>query len=268
MRLDMQYLIDTYLSGTSSSYLLSVVSTTLLSEAISEAKLTTHPATLAPVAQALAVHLETEVLPTFFQEAIRNLSEATRWGRLLVAVLTLLVGCTLAVVFIYYRRIFPRWSRLALIPFFLVGIASAMCWQTGLCFWLGLRGTREPKPYESLMEKRSDLESGTLKPKKNTLSVYTINEYASAADPFHLFSRNRKGISSASVDALKHRSFHPMAPDPTPWERFLRWTGTAVGVVHVKDPSVRSAQFWLAVRVTVALVLATIVAMTIILVIP
>jgi len=247
---------------------MSVIHPSLLIDALSSTKLTTHPATLAPVAQALAAHIEVDVLPSFFQEAMRNLSEATRWGRLLMAVLTLSVGCTLAVVFIYYRFIFPRWSRLALVPFFLVGIGSAMCWQTGLCFWLGLRGKREPKPYEPVMEKGSDLESGRPKPKKHTLSVYTIDDLGTTTNPFYLFTGNGNRTSLPPTEALSHRSFHPMAPEPTRWEKFLRWTGTAVGAVRVKDSSIRSAQFRLAVRVTAALVLGTIVAMAIILVIP
>ncbi|KAG8893129.1 hypothetical protein FRC01_013766, partial [Tulasnella sp. 417] len=148
LRSELQVIVDSYLSGFASTLLMSIVPSDVISLALSETELTTHPSALLPVANTLMAHFNNKVLPFFFRDAVVNLSRTTSHGRLLMAILIFVIAMGLSAMFIVLKSVFPRWSRLALTPLYLASIGYAIGSQTGLCFWLAWRGTREAKQYE------------------------------------------------------------------------------------------------------------------------
>jgi len=190
-----------------------------------------------------------------------------------MALLVLSVALALTVVFILRRDIFPRLSRLALTPFYLISVGYCIGSQTSLCFWLAWRGTREAKQYEE-QEKEMMLErqfrahdphdwgdTDTLHPTisagstDHAHSIYTLN----AAEKGSMSSKRRR----------KGESFHPMGDiKKSRWERILRMTGTATSTVKVEDVNVRRAQIKIAIKVTLWLIFATVADMVIVMAIP
>lgn len=283
LRAALQVIIDSFLSGPSSTLLMTIVTPSAISLALSETELTTHPSTLEPIANVLTAHFNSKVVPQFFNAAVINLSKATARGRLMMAILIFVIGVALSTVFIVKRNIFPRWSRLALTPFFVASIGYVIGSQTSLCFWLAWRGTREAKVYEEsdvhatpsddrgrtsddatladleelgLCRTRSDAPVSRVK----TYSIYTINHHEkhgklSPLKTF-LFDHSKNATSVASVRP------------PNRTERLIRMTGTATGTMPVEDASVRRAQVLIAVKVTIWLALGTVAAMAVVVAIP
>ncbi|KAG8971137.1 hypothetical protein FRB90_010585, partial [Tulasnella sp. 427] len=279
LRSELQTIVDSYLSGIPSALLMTIVPSDVISLALSETELTTHPSTLLPVANALAAHFTERVLPHFFRDAVINLSRTTSHGRLLMAILVLVVALGLSATFIVLRGVFPRWSRLALAPLYLASIGYAIGSRTGLCFWLAWRGTREAKAYEEEEEKTtgaadrqllrrtetilsgsaestlSDSFSQEGKSHRTCLSIYTINA-TSLAEKGYL---GRK----ASTKTLPRRQ--RVLPRK---ERLIRMTGTATSTVRVEDAYVRRAQLKIAVQVTLLLFVSTAAVMVVVMMIP
>lgn len=271
MRAELQVIIDAYLSGASSTLLMNIVSPSAISLALSETELTTHPSTLEPIAIALSNHLNNYTLPEFFDAAVINLSTATSRGRLLMALLVLSIALALTIVFILRRDIFPRFSRLALTPFFLISIGYAIGSQTSLCFWLAWRGTREVKQYEeeekqNLVEKQFRMHDPH--DWSDTDTLHPTISGGSTVDSHSIYTLN-----AAEKGTLKGggrgTSFHPMGDvKRSRWEKLLRMTGTATSTVRVEDANVRRAQVKIAITVTLWLFFGTVAAMTVVMVIP
>ncbi|KAG8702052.1 hypothetical protein FRC08_003728, partial [Ceratobasidium sp. 394] len=146
MRHELQNIIDLYLQPHSLSPITSLVSPNTLSTALAQAKLTTHPSALDPVASIVHSYLTTEVLPPFLDHAVSNLSVATSRGRMIVACVAAAAALVLEVFLIRYHT--SRVSRLLALPLWILAIGYAIGSRTGLCFWLALRGTREHRSYE------------------------------------------------------------------------------------------------------------------------
>ncbi|EPQ26794.1 uncharacterized protein PFL1_05772 [Pseudozyma flocculosa PF-1] len=120
--------------------------------ALAEARLTTHPDTLAPLADAISAYLSAHVVPYFFISVAKNLSRPTSKGRLAVG-----LACTvIATVFTVLLLLKPsplssspggavdRWWRLCLTPLWAAALGYVLAYRTGVCVWLTLRGNREP----------------------------------------------------------------------------------------------------------------------------
>jgi hypothetical protein len=163
LRAELQNIIDLYLQPHSLSPIVPLVSYHTLSQALSSAKLTTHPSALDPVASRIHSHLTVDVLPRFLDNAVVNLSASTSRGRMLIACISLAAAIVLEVFLILYRT--GRAARLLALPLWILAIGYAIGSRTGLCFWLAWRGTREYKSYE-LVE---PLLSGS--PNKQTFGV-------------------------------------------------------------------------------------------------
>ncbi|KAG8904483.1 hypothetical protein FRB99_001659 [Tulasnella sp. 403] len=296
MRRELQLIVDDYLSGPSSRMLMAIVTSTAISLALSETELTTHPSTLEPIATALSAHLNTRVLPEFFNAAVINLSRETSKGRLLMASLVLSIAVILTAVFVALPQTFPRWSRLALTPLYLISIGYAIGSQTSLCFWLAWRGTREAKQYEEVeqaaiaeIQFRShsvadwDPETATLhrtfsdETAVNRHSIHTINVAspsekvlaARAAAVADVEKGSDLATTTSREKSGKQVSFHPMVDvKRSKRERMLRMTGTATSTVKVEDKQVRRAQVRIAINVTLLLFVGTAAVMTVVLIIP
>jgi hypothetical protein len=146
LRQELQNIVDLYLQPHSLSPITSLVPSSTLAQALSSAKLTTHPSSLDPVASRIHSHLTTDVLPRFLDDAVVNLSAATSRGRMLIACIAFAAATVLEVFLIMYRT--GRPARLLAVPLWILAIGYAIGSQTGLCFWLAWRGTREHKSYE------------------------------------------------------------------------------------------------------------------------
>lgn len=146
LRQELQNIIDLYLQPHSLSPISPLISHDTLDQALSSAKLTTHPSALDPVASRIHSHLTIDVLPRFLDNAVVNLSNNTSRGRMLIACISFVAAVVLEVFLILYRT--SRAARLLAMPLWILAIGYAIGSRTGLCFWLAWRGTREHKPYE------------------------------------------------------------------------------------------------------------------------
>ncbi|CAE6473553.1 unnamed protein product [Rhizoctonia solani] len=148
LRQELQNIIDLYLQPHSLSSVIPLLSYNALDQALSSARLTTHPAALDPIASRIHSHLATDILPRFLDNAVANLSANTSRGRMLIACVSFAAAVVLEVFLIMYRT--NRAARLLALPLWILAIGYAIGSRTGLCFWLAWRGTREHKSYESL----------------------------------------------------------------------------------------------------------------------
>ncbi|KAG8715063.1 hypothetical protein FRC11_005929 [Ceratobasidium sp. 423] len=148
LRQELQNIIDLYLQPHSLSPISPLISHNTLNQALSSAKLTTHPSALDPVASRIHSHLAIDVLPRFLDNAVVNLSVGTSRGRMLIACVSFVAAVVLEVFLILYRT--SRAARLLAMPLWILAIGYAIGSRTGLCFWLAWRGTREHKSYESV----------------------------------------------------------------------------------------------------------------------
>ncbi|CAE6443748.1 unnamed protein product [Rhizoctonia solani] len=146
LRPELQNIIDLYMQPHSLSSITPLISQYTLSQALSSAKLTTHPSALDPVASRIHSHLTVDVLPRFLDDAVVNLSASTSRGRMLIACISLAAAIVLEVFLILYRT--GRAARLLALPLWILAIGYAIGSHTGLCFWLAWRGTREHKSHE------------------------------------------------------------------------------------------------------------------------
>jgi hypothetical protein len=147
MRQEFQNIIDLYLQPHSLSPITSLVSTDTLRQALSQAKITTHPSALDPVASNVHSYLTTNILPRFLNHAVSNLSATTSRGRMIVACVAFAAALVLEVFLILYHT--NRAARLLALPLWVLAIGYAIGSRTGLCFWLAMRGTREHRAYEA-----------------------------------------------------------------------------------------------------------------------
>lgn len=295
LRSELQVIVDSYLSGIASTLLMTIVSSDVISLALSETELTTHPSTLLPVANTLAAHFNNKVLPYFFRDAVVNLSRTTSQGRLLMAILIFVIAVGLSATFIVLKSVFPRWSRLALTPLYLASIGYAIGSQTGLCFWLAWRGTREAKQYEEdekamaaeRQMRRFSTASGSAESTLHDLlsqenkshschSIYTINA-ASLAEKGYVGGAASTRVSSkrsALQRLIKTASGDPSTRPERPYsqqsrkEWLIRMTGTATSTIRVEDKHVRRAQTKIAIQVTLLLGVLTAAAMTVVVALP
>lgn len=274
MRQEMQNIIDLYLQPHSLSPVTSLVSANTLRQALSDAKVTTHPSALDPVASNIHSHITTEVLPRFLNHAVSNLSAATSRGRMLIACIACMAAIVLEVFLIMYRT--NRAARLLALPLWILAIGYAIGSQTGICFWLAWRGTREHKSYEGT----GHLSSSS--PKESSFKTSAANIHSALQRPrallarFRFFTRERqesvpdrpdtmaeKGQLpvdinlGATVDekrvslelrkslsgdySVKSRdSFAPLVePKDGLVKKIMRLTGTAVDTIAVEDSRVR-----------------------------
>lgn len=296
LRSELQVIVDSYLSGFSSTLLMSIVPSDLISLALSETELTTHPSTLLPVANTLTTHFNSKVLPHFFRDAVINLSRTTSQGRLLMAILIFVIAMGLSAMFIVLKSVFPRWSRLALTPLYLASIGYAIGSQTGLCFWLAWRGTREAKQYEEdekalaaerQLRRHSTVASGSAEStlydilsqenKSNSChSIYTINA-TSLVEKGYL-GRTASTRASSKRSGLRRLiqtiSGNTSSQHEQPYEErsrkewLIRMTGTATSTIPVEDSYVRRAQTKIAVQVTLLLAVCTAGVMSVVVAIP
>lgn len=294
LRSELQVIVDSYLSGFASTLLMTIVPSDVISLALSETELTTHPSTLLPVANTLMTHFNNKVLPYFFRDAVVNLSRTTSQGRLLMAILIFVIAMGLSAMFIVLKSIFPRWSRLALTPLYLASIGYAIGSQTGLCFWLAWRGTREAKQYEEdekalAAERQLRRHSTASGSAESTLydilssenkshschSIYTINAaslqkgYLGSTTSTRVSSKRsalRRLINTVSGNTSSQQE-KPYAERPRK-EWLIRMTGTATSTIPVDDSYVRRAQTKIAVQVTLLLVVCTAGVMSVVVAIP
>ncbi|CAE6472462.1 unnamed protein product [Rhizoctonia solani] len=194
LRVELQNIIDLYLQPYSLSPIVPLVSHHTLSQALSSAKLTTHPSALDPVASRIHSHLTVDVLPRFLDNAVVNLSASTSRGRILIACISLAAAIVLEVFLILYRT--GRAARLLALPLWILAIGYAIGSRTGLCFWLAWRGTREHKSYELTEPLLSS------SPNKRTFGISPTRLASEPQRPvpllfrFNIFKRARKADSS------------------------------------------------------------------------
>lgn len=212
-----------------------------------------------------------------------------------MAILIFVIAMGLSAMFIVLKSVFPRWSRLALTPLYLASIGYAIGSQTGLCFWLAWRGTREAKQYEEdekamvaeRQMRRYSTASGSAESTPYDLlsqenksqschSIYTINA-ASLAEKGYLggaastrASSKRSALQRLIKTASGDTSTRPERPhsQQSRKEWLIRMTGTATSTIRVEDKHVRRAQTKIAIQVTLFLVVLTAAAMTVVVAIP
>ncbi|KAG8926849.1 hypothetical protein FRC02_008623 [Tulasnella sp. 418] len=304
LRPELEHLVRRYLTDSMSHNLSKVIPPQMMAQALSETKLTTHPSTLAPVATFLHNYLADQVVPTFLNQAVINLSRTTSVGRLLMSLAILGIALALTIVFILFETRIPRPARLALLPFYLISIGYAIGSRTSLCFWLTWRGVRETKQYEdeekALVAERefrsnwapredrfTPLEDFQTRKQKKTrrpsdtdsfstsntsenyrLSVYTINEsYSEKA----LLPSPRSPIFTRNryhTSATKAFYFNRIHYRRWTWDKLIRLTGTAVNTVRVEDERIRHRQRVVALKVSIWLIIGTVSIMTVVMVIP
>lgn len=277
LRHQMQNIVDLYLQPHSLSPITSLVSSGKLSQALSEAKITTHPAALDRIASNVHSYLNTSVLPRFLDHAVSNLSATTSRGRMLIACVAFAAAIVLEVFMIMYRT--NRAARLLALPLWILAIGYAIGSRTGLCFWLAWRGTREQKSHEGSYIPSSS--SGSAPSFRNSVAssypqrprplLLRINPFArkSTADagefPSRPGSMAEKGelpqdIKAGAADndqksirkIRKSQSgeytptsavsggFESLADSKTGLlKQMMRLTGTAVDTVRVEDSRVR-----------------------------
>ncbi|KAG8714436.1 hypothetical protein FRC09_017635 [Ceratobasidium sp. 395] len=306
MRHELQNIIDLYLQPHSLSPITSLISPNTLRKALSQAKLTTHPSALDPVASVIHSHLTTEILPQFLDHAVSNLSATTSRGRMIVACIAAIAALILEVFLILYRT--SRVARLLALPLWILAIGYAIGSRTGLCFWLAMRGTREHKSYESpslstrpnsMAAHRLSLASIDQEPKRPSMLLARISRFtwrATSADTDHSESMAEKGtlssgsspgaatddkrfshksrtnhsrefsIASGSVSSVSSRQ--SLLTSVRVVKRIVRLTGTAVDTVPVEDSRVRKLQAMVGLRVAIWLFLGTSVVIGVIMAIP
>lgn len=304
LRQEMQNIIDLYLQPHSLSPITSLVSTNTLHRALSGAKVTTHPSALDPVASNIHSHLTIEVLPRFLNHAVSNLSAATSRGRMLIACIAFAAAIVLEVFLIMYHT--GRPARLLALPLWILAIGYGIGSQTGLCFWLAWRGTREHKSYEGAGDTPP-----TPPPKDSSFRTSVANINSEPQRPhallsrFRLFTRKRQEDILGRPDTMAEKGQLPMdinlgaavnekrdsrklrkslsadysvrsrdsfAPLVEPKDglvkKIMRLTGTAVDTIAVEDSRVRKLQAMIGVRVAIWLTLGTSVVVGIIMAIP
>ncbi|KAG8893873.1 hypothetical protein FRC00_009895, partial [Tulasnella sp. 408] len=277
LRSELQVIVDSYLSGFASTLLMTIVPSDVISLALSETELTTHPSTLLPVANTLMTHFNNKVLPYFFRDAVVNLSRTTSQGRLLMAILIFVIAMGLSAMFI------------------VLNIGYAIGSQTGLCFWLAWRGTREAKQYEEdekalAAERQLRRQSTASGSAESTLydllsaenkshschSIYTINA-ASLVEKGYLGSTASTRVSSkrsALRRLINTVSGNTSSQQEKPYaersrkEWLIRMTGTATSTIRVEDSYVRRAQTKIAIQVTLLLAVCTAGVMSVVVAIP
>ncbi|CUA68827.1 hypothetical protein RSOLAG22IIIB_03692 [Rhizoctonia solani] len=197
LRPELQNIIDLYLQPHSLSPVTPLVSYNTLEQALSSAKLTTHPSALDPIASRIHSHLATDVLPRFLDSAVINLSTSTSRGRMLIACVSFAAAIVLEVFLILYRT--NRAARLLAMPLWILAIGYAIGSQTGLCFWLAWRGTREHKAYESVepmpFSPRKEQAFGT----SVTNTSSELQRPGSLLSRFAVFTRTRRTGSSGEL---------------------------------------------------------------------
>ncbi|KAL5632687.1 hypothetical protein ACGC1H_005589 [Rhizoctonia solani] len=307
LRPDLQNIIDLYLQPHSLSPVTPLISHNTLNQALSSAKLTTHPSALDPIASRIHSHLATDVLPRFLDSAVVNLSTSTSRGRMLIACISFAAAIVLEVFLILCRT--GRPARLLALPLWVLAIGYAIGSRTGLCFWLAWRGTREHKSYEPdelfnphkeqvFGAPTTDMTSqpqrpGTLPARfsfftrtRTTGSSVELGRSDVAAEKGQLPPVINLGAAVGgnrlSEESQKHASdtyplSSPVGARPfTPKvksesgiiKKLMRLTGTAVDTITVEDPRVRKLQALVGVRVAIWLVLSTSVLVGIIMAIP
>ncbi|KAF8607012.1 hypothetical protein BDV93DRAFT_604309 [Ceratobasidium sp. AG-I] len=306
LRHQMQNIIDLYLQPHSLSPITSLVSSNKLSQALSEAKITTHPSALDRVASNVHSYLTTSVLPRFLDHAVSNLSATTSRGRMLIAGIAFAAAIVLEVFMIMYRT--NRAARLLALPLWILAIGYAIGSRTGLCFWLAWRGTREQKTYEGSHFSSSSSGSAasfrtsvaSSHPQRPRPLLLRINPFArkSTTDdgefPSRPGSMAEKGelpediAAGAADDDQKSTSklrrsqsgeytptssmgggFEPLTTSKTGLlKQMMRLTGTAVDTVHVEDSRVRKLQAMVGLRVAIWLFLSTSLVIGVLMAIP
>ncbi|KAG8743508.1 hypothetical protein FRC10_011899 [Ceratobasidium sp. 414] len=279
MRHELQNIIDLYLQPHSLSPITSLISPNTLHTALSQAKLTTHPSALDPVASIIHSQLTTEVLPQFLDHAVSNLSAATSRGRMIVACVAAAAALVLEVFLIRYRT--GRVARLLTLPLWILAIGYAIGSRTGLCFWLAMRGTREHRSYETPiapthpnnpMGPRLSLASVTLEPQRPStlpswVARFTRKAIPAGTDRLDTMAEKGKLPSDFSLGAAtddrrpSHKSRNnnesgdysitsgsvgsvpsrqSLITSVNVVKRIIRLTGTAVDTIPVEDARVRS----------------------------
>lgn len=268
LRQQMQNIIDLYLQPHSLSPITSLVSSSKLSQALSEAKLTTHPSALDRVASNVHSYLNTSVLPRFLDHAVSNLSATTSRGRMLIACVAFVAAIVLEVFMIMYRT--NRAARLLALPLWILAIGYAIGSRTGLCFWLAWRGTREHKTYEGTFYSSSSSGSGasfrasvvSTQPQRPRPLLSRLNPFTrkSPIDDGEFPSRpgsvaekgelpgdiklgtadnDQKPIREHTPTSSMDGGFEPFTEKTGLLKQIMRLTGTAVDTVHVEDSRVR-----------------------------
>lgn len=294
LRQELQNIIDLYLQPHSLSPVTSLVSTNILRQALSDAKLTTHPSALDPVASNVHSHLTTDVLPRFLDHAVSNLSATTSRGRMLIACIAFAAALVLEVFLIMYRT--GRPARLFAVPLWVLAIGYAIGSQTGLCFWLAWRGTREHKPYEVGTPLNSPKEPSfkapvAAKEPQRPLALLSRFKLLARRPPqapprprtlaekgelpplpveADLEAAFEKGHSRRNTSVGSRESFAPLieSKEDGLFKKIMRFTGTAVDTVAVEDSRVRKLQAMVGARVAVWLILGTSLVIGVVMAIP
>ncbi|CAE6442746.1 unnamed protein product [Rhizoctonia solani] len=308
LRPDLQNIIDLYLQPHSLSPVTPLVSHDALNQALSLAKLTTHPSALDPIASRIHSHLATDVLPRFLDSAVVNLSTSTSRGRMLIACVSFAAAIVLEVFLILYHT--GRPARLLVLPLWVLAIGYAIGSRTGLCFWLAWRGTREHKSYES--DELSNPHKGQIFGASATDMTSKPQRPGAMLARFSFFTRTRPTGSSGelgrsdvaaekgqlpsiinlgaavggnrlSEESQKHpsdthplsspiESRHSFAPKVESKsgiiKKLMRLTGTAVDTIVVEDSRVRKLQTLVGVRVAIWLFISASALIGIIMAIP
>ncbi|QRW06501.1 hypothetical protein RhiLY_05500 [Ceratobasidium sp. AG-Ba] len=291
MRRELQNIIDLYLQPHSLSPVTSLVSPNVLHKALSEAKLTTHPSALDPVASNIHSYMSTEVLPQFLDHAVSNLSATTSRGRLIVACIAAAAAIVLEFFLIMYKT--SRVARLLAMPLWILAIGYAIGSRTGLCFWLAMRGTREHRSYEPIsspaltddsIESKVDLVHVHPEPPQRPRTLFSrISQFTSkdkslgeidqpdsmaekgrlpaelslggATDDKRLsrkLRKNQSGEYSVSRGSVQTRSSrHKRVASIEIVKNIVRLTGTAVNTIPVEDTRIRKLQALVGLRVAI-----------------
>lgn len=145
----LQNIIANFLQHDSRTPIVGIVPRHILDLALSQTKMTTHPATIGRLAPYCTDYLTARSLAPFLNSAVRNLGKKTSQGRLCVSILALLVAIGLTAFLVVWDKTHAeRAWRLCTAPLYVLGIGYAIGSRTGLCFWLAWRGTREAMWYE------------------------------------------------------------------------------------------------------------------------
>ncbi|KAG9123452.1 hypothetical protein FRC07_014920 [Ceratobasidium sp. 392] len=305
MRHELQNIIDLYLQPHSLSPITSLVSSNILRKALYQAKLTTHPSALDPIASIIHSYLSTEILPQFLDHAVSNLSTTTSRGRMIVACIAAAAALVLEVFLILYRT--SRVARLLALPLWILAIGYAIGSRTGLCFWLAMRGTREHRSYEtsssptrpsSMVSHRLSLAPRNIEPKRPSVLLARISRFTWKSSPAsadapesiaekgtlssgsspaatgdkrfsHKSRKNHSGefsIASSSASSVSSRRSLLASVDVV--KRIVRLTGTAVDTIPVEDSRIRKLQAMVGLRVAIWLFLGTSIVVGIIMAVP
>jgi len=86
--------------------------------------------------------MESQTLPRFMADGVKNITPSTAAGRIIIGVLALTITVIISTVMLLEVAL-PRAVRLALIPLWAIVMGHGISARTKVCFWMSLFGIRE-----------------------------------------------------------------------------------------------------------------------------